>query len=43
MIKPDIERPKFYQEIEPDVHIDFSNSDVWEGLQDNSYWTISNV
>lgn len=42
MIKPDIERPKFYQEIEPDVHIDFSNSDGWEGLQDNQYWTISN-
>jgi len=41
MIKPDIERPKFYQEIEPDIHIDFSNSDGWEGLTDNDYWKVS--
>ena len=40
MIKPDIERPKFYQEIAPDIHIDFSNNDGWEGLDDNNYWKI---
>jgi len=41
ILKPDIERPKFYKEIKPDVHIDFSNSDGWEGLQDNRYWKVS--
>jgi len=41
IIKPDIERPKFYKEIEPDIHIDFSNNDGWEGLKDNRYWKIS--
>tara|TARA_Y100000996_G_scaffold276935_1_gene218339 strand:+ start:719 stop:2668 length:1950 start_codon:yes stop_codon:yes gene_type:complete len=41
IIKPDIERPKFYKEIEPDIHIDFSNNDGWEGLKDNRYWKVS--
>ena len=41
ILKPDIERPKFYKEIKPDVHIDFSNSEGWEGLQDNRYWKVS--
>ena len=41
MIKPDIERPKFYKEIEPDIHIDFSNTDGWEGITDSNYWKIS--
>ena len=40
MIKPDIERPKFYKEIEPDIHIDFSNTDGWEGITDSNYWKI---
>jgi len=41
IIKPDIERPTFYKEIEPDIHIDFSNNDGWDGLKDNRYWKIS--
>ena len=39
----DIEKPKFYKIIDPDIHIDFSNSDHWEGLDTSSdYWKIKN-
>ena len=40
-VDPDIERPKFYKEIEPDVYIDFTNDHHWEGLSTNGdYWKI---
>ncbi len=39
----DVETPKFYKIIDPDVHIDFSNSDNWAGLDTSSdYWKIKN-
>ena len=37
----DLEKPKFYKIIEPDIHIDFSDDAHWEGLSTNSdYWQI---
>jgi len=37
----DIERPKFYKIINPDVHINFTNSTHWEGLSSASdFWKI---
>ena len=37
----DLEKPKFYKIIEPDIHIDFSDDSHWEGLSTNSdYWQI---
>jgi len=39
----DIERPNFYKIINPDVHINFSNSTHWEGLSSaGDYWNIKN-
>ncbi len=38
-----IDKPKFYKEIEPDIHIDFSNDLHWTGLStDSDYWQIRN-
>ena len=40
---PDIERPKFYKIIPPDLHINFSNSTHWKGLSAvGDYWNIKN-
>ena len=40
---PDIERPKFYKIIDPDIHIDFSNDNHWQGLSSTSdFWKIKN-
>ena len=39
----DIERPKFYKIIDPDIHIDFSNDNHWQGLSSTSdFWKIKN-
>ena len=37
----DIEKPKYYKIIEPDIHIDFSDDSHWKGLSTSSdYWQI---
>jgi len=38
---PDIERPKFYKIIDPDIHIDFTSTTNWKGLSSTGdFWKI---